>query len=144
MDVSIHWAGGATFIGESPGGHKIVMDGPAEGGGRGLGVRPMEMLLLGMGGCTGYDVVSILKKARQKVTGCRVNINAERADSIPSVFTNIHVHFIVSGAGLTEKQVERAVNLSAEKYCSASIMLGKTARLSHSFELEEVPQSDGV
>jgi len=144
MDVSIHWAGGATFIGESPGGHKIVMDGPAEGGGRGLGVRPMEMLLLGMGGCTGYDVVSILKKARQKVTGCRVNINAERADSIPSVFTNIHVHFTVSGAGLSEKQVERAVNLSAEKYCSASIMLGKTARLSHSFELEEVPQSDGV
>ena len=144
MDVSIHWAGGATFIGESPGGHKIVMDGPAEGGGRGLGVRPMEMLLLGMGGCTGYDVVSILKKARQKVTGCRVNINAERADSIPSVFTNIHVHFIVSGAGLTEKQVERAVDLSAEKYCSASIMLGKTARLSHSFELEEVPHSDGV
>src|SRR3989304_2583192 len=97
MDVRVHWAGGAAFIGESPGGHKIVMDGPAEGGGRDLGVRPMEMLLLGMGGCTGYDVVSILKKARREGTGCRVNINAERPDSTPSVFTNIHVHFIVSG-----------------------------------------------
>ena len=95
------------------------------------------MLLLGMGGCTSYDVVSILKKALQEVTGCSVDIKAERADAIPAVFTKIHIHFIVSGVGLAEKQVERAINLSAEKYCSASIMLGKTANISHSFELAE-------
>jgi putative redox protein len=117
------------------------MDGPVEGGGRGLGARPMEILLVGMGGCTNYDVVSILKKARQKVTGCSVDITAERADAVPAVFTKIHIHFVVSGIGLTEKQVERAINLSAEKYCSASIMLGKTAKISHTFELIEAATS---
>jgi len=136
MEVRVDWAGGVAFIGNASG-HKVVMDGPVEGGGRGLGARPMEMLLLGMGGCTSYDVVSILKKARQEVTGCSVDIKAERADAIPAVFTKIHIHFIVSGVGLAEKQVERAINLSAEKYCSASIMLGKTANISHSFELAE-------
>lgn len=141
MEIKVQWAGGAAFVGNA-GGHKVVMDGPAEGGGRGLGARPMEMLLLGMGGCTSYDVVSILKKARQEVTGCNVDIKAERADAIPAVFTNIHIHFIVSGVGLTEKQVERAINLSAEKYCSASIMLGKTAKISHSFELAEAATAD--
>ncbi|TAJ91877.1 MAG: OsmC family protein [Gammaproteobacteria bacterium] len=140
MEVKVQWAGGAAFVGNA-GGHKVIMDGPVEGGGRGLGARPMEILLLGMGGCTNYDVVSILKKARQKVTGCSVDITAERADAVPAVFTKIHIHFVVSGIGLTEKQVERAINLSAEKYCSASIMLGKTAKISHTFELIEAATS---
>jgi putative redox protein len=140
MEVKVQWAGGAAFVGNA-GGHKVIMDGPVEGGGRGLGARPMEILLVGMGGCTNYDVVSILKKARQKVTGCSVDITAERADAVPAVFTKIHIHFVVSGIGLIEKQVERAINLSAEKYCSASIMLGKTAKISHTFELIEAATS---
>lgn len=135
MEVRVSWAGGAAFIGETAGGHKVVMDGPPEGGGRDLGARPMEMLLLGTGACSGYDVVSILKKARQEIIDCKTHLTAQRADSIPGVFTSIHIHFIVTGQELNEKQVERAVNLSAEKYCSASIMLGKTAKISHSFEI---------
>lgn len=137
MKARVKWVEDATFVGESGSGHAVVMDGPPESGGRNLGVRPMEMLLLGMGGCTAFDVVSILKKSRQPVTDCHVELSAERAEKAPKVFTRIHVHFVVTGRGLAEKQVERAVMLSAEKYCSASIMLGKAAEISHDFEIRE-------
>ena len=137
MKARVKWVQDATFIGESASGHAVVMDGPPESGGRNLGPRPMEMLLLGMGGCTAFDVVYILQRARQPVTDCVVEIEAERAAEAPKVFTKIHVHFIVTGRGLPEKQVERAVQLSAEKYCSASIMLGKAAEISHDFEIVE-------
>lgn len=123
------------MVGESGSGHALVMDGPPEHGGRNLGVRPMEMLLLGMGGCTEFDVLHILKKARQQVTGCVVELEAERAQDDPKVFTRIHVHFIISGPNLSEKHVARAVSLSAEKYCSASIMLGATADITHDYEI---------
>lgn len=135
MKTNLSWVGGAAFVGESPGGHRIVMDGPPEGGGRNLGPRPMETLLMGMGGCAAYDVVSILRKSRQKLQDCRAEISATRAETDPKVFTEIHVHFILTGEELGEKQVERAIKLSTEKYCSASIMLGKTARITHSFEI---------
>jgi putative redox protein len=135
MQARVKWVEQVTFLGEAGSGHAVVMDGPPESGGRNLGVRPMEMLLLGMGGCTAFDVIHILKKARQPVTDCVVELSAERADTEPKVFTRIHVHFIVSGDGLAEKQVARAVELSAEKYCSASIMLGKTAEISHDYEI---------
>ncbi len=137
MKARVKWVEGALMVGESPSGHALVMDGPPEHGGRNLGVRPMEMLLLGMGGCTQFDVVHILKKGRHQVTSCEVELSAERAETEPKVFTRIHVHFKVGGPGLTEKAVERAVRLSAEKYCSASIMLGATAEITHDFELVE-------
>lgn len=137
MQARIKWVQDATFLGESGSGHAVVMDGPPEHGGRNLGVRPMEMLLLGMGGCTAFDVVHILRKARQPVTDCVAELQAERAAEEPKVFTSIHVHFIVTGKGLDEKRVARAVNLSAEKYCSASIMLGKTAEITHDYEIRE-------
>jgi putative redox protein len=111
------------------------MDGAADAGGRNLGVRPMEMLLLGLGGCTAFDVVSILEKSRQQISGCEVEIEAERADEIPKVFTRIHVHFIVSGRGLDQVKVSKAVSLSADKYCSASRMLEKAATITHDFEI---------
>ena len=139
MKARVKWVQDATFIGESASGHAVVMDGPPENGGRNLGVRPMEMLLLGMGGCTAFDVVHILQRARQPVLDCIVEMDAERAEEAPKVFTRIHVHFIVTGRGLAEKQVERAVALSAEKYCSASIMLGKSATITHDFEVVEAP-----
>ena len=135
MKARVKWVEQVTFLGEAGSGHAVVMDGPPASGGRNLGVRPMEMLLLGMGGCTAFDVIHILKKARQPVTDCVVELSAERADTEPKVFTRIHVHFILSGDGLAEKQVARAVELSAEKYCSASIMLGKTAEISHDYEI---------
>lgn len=135
MKARVKWVEAATFLGESGSGHAVVMDGPPDSGGRNLGVRPMEMLLLGMGGCTAFDVVYILKRARQPVDDCVVELSAERAESEPKVFTHIHVHFIISGEGLAEKQVARAVELSAEKYCSASLMLGKTAEISHDYEI---------
>jgi len=135
MKARVKWVEAATFIGESGSGHAVIMDGPPEGGGRDLGIRPMEMLLLGMGGCTAYDVVHILKKARQPVTDCVVELDAERAETEPKVFTRIHVHFVVTGFDLPEKQVARAVDLSAGKYCSASIMLGKVVRITHDFEV---------
>ncbi len=137
MKARIKWVQDATFLGESGSGHAVVMDGPPEHGGRNLGVRPMEMLLLGMGGCSAFDVVHILKKSRQPVTGCVAELVAERADEDPKVFTAIHLHFIVSGKQLSEKRVARAVQLSAEKYCSASIMLGKTATITHGYEICE-------
>ncbi|MDH5229060.1 MAG: OsmC family protein, partial [Gammaproteobacteria bacterium] len=126
MKSVVRWVNNAMFVGESASGHAVVMDGPPEGGGQNLGVRPMEMLLLGMGGCSAYDVVSILKKSRQPISACYVELESERAEAVPKVFTKIHAHFVVSGrSGLKEQNVKRAVELSAEKYCSASIMLGK-------------------
>ncbi|MGE3774774.1 MAG: OsmC family protein [Gammaproteobacteria bacterium] len=138
MKATIKWVDGVSFVGESGSGHAVVLDGPPDAGGRNVGMRPMEMLLVGMGGCTAFDVVSILQKARQDVTGCRVELSAERAEEIPKVFTHIHVHFVVTGRGLKAAQVERAVKLSAEKYCSASIMLGRTAAITHDFEVVEL------
>ena len=138
MKIKVSWAGEALFVGESTTGHKVLMDGPTEGGGHDLGPRPMEMLLLGTGACSSYDVISILKKARQAVVSCEVEVSSERAKTEPKVFTDIHIHFKVTGKDLKEKHVERAVSLSAEKYCSASIMLGETAKISHSFEIFDV------
>jgi putative redox protein len=124
-----------SFVGESDSGHSVVMDSSPDAGGRNLGVRPMEMLLLGLGGCTAIDVVSILQKSRQRISACEVEIEAERAAEIPKVFTHIHVHFIVSGRELDEKRVSKAVSLSADKYCSASRMLEKAATITHDFEI---------
>ncbi len=136
MKVSVKWLDGVSFVGESETGHAVVMDGAPENGGRNIGMRPMEMLLIGMGGCTSFDVVAILKKARQPIFDCVAEIDATRADEIPKVFTKIHVHFVVTGNQLNESQVERAVKLSAEKYCSASIMLSKSVEITHSFEIK--------
>lgn len=137
MKARVKWIQDAAFMGESGSGHGVVMDGPLDSGGRNIGIRPMEMLLLGLGGCSAFDVVHILKKARQPIMDCVVELEAERSDSDPKVFTRIRVHFIVMGQGLKDKQVQRAVELSAEKYCSASIMLGKTAEISHTYEIKE-------
>lgn len=139
MKARIKWVENVCFVGESETGHAVVLDGAPDAGGRNLGMRPMEMLLIGMGACTSFDVVTILKKARQPVTDCVAEIEAERATEIPKVFTKIHVHFVVTGKGLNASQVERAVKLSAEKYCSASIMLGKAAEITHDFEIIESP-----
>lgn len=138
MKARVKWVENACFLGESGSGHAVVMDGPPDHGGRNLGVRPMEMLLLGMGGCAAFDVLHILKKARQTVEDCYVELEAQRAETEPKVFTAIHVHFVVQGAGLKEAQVKRAVELSAEKYCSASIMLGKVAEITHDYEIVEI------
>ena len=137
MKARVTWAGDLTFIGESNSGHSIAMSAGAANGGRDSCIRPMEMVLLGMGGCTAIDVVSILKKARQNVLDCEVLLDAERAQGTPAVFTAIQVHYVVTGRGLTEEQVKRAVDLSAEKYCSVSIMLGKSVDIRHSFEIRE-------
>jgi putative redox protein len=126
------------MLGESGSGHGILMDGPPDQGGRNIGVRPMELLLIGLGGCTQFDVLLILRKARQRVTDCVVELTADRAETDPKVFTRIHVHFIVTGRALDPKRVERAINLSAEKYCSASIMLGATANITHDFEIRDL------
>ena len=129
------------FVGESGSGHCVVMDGPEEYGGRNVGIRPMEMILIGMGGCASFDVVSILKKSRQAVSGCEALLDAERADAVPAVFTAINIHFVISGHNLKDKQVKRAVELSAEKYCSASIMLSKGGvDMSHSYEIIQAEQ----
>ena len=136
MHVSVKWIDGVSFVGESETGHAVVLDGAPENGGRNIGMRPMEMLLIGMGGCTSFDVVAILKKARQPITDCVAEIDATRAEDIPKVFTKIHVHFVITGNNLNEAQVERAVKLSAEKYCSASIMLAKSVEITHSFEIK--------
>jgi putative redox protein len=135
MKATVKWLDHMSFVGESDSGHSVVMDGPPDDGGRNMGVRPMEMVLLGMGGCTAFDVVHILKKARQEITDCRVEIEAERATQVPKVFTKIHAHYIVKGKGLDTKKVERAVNMTAEKYCSVSIMLAATVEISHDFEV---------
>lgn len=138
MKVRIKWVEEVCFVGESGSGHAIVMDGAPEGGGRNLGMRPMETVLVGTGGCSAYDVVHILKKSRAAISDCVVEIESERAADDPKVFTSIHMHFIVSGKNLKPQQVERAIQLSADKYCSASIMLGKTAAITHDFEIREV------
>ena len=138
MKARVKWIEGMLMLGESSSGHVVAMDGSPEFGGRNLGVRPMEMLLLGMGGCTEFDVLLILRKGRHEVTGCEVHLEAERASTNPKVFTHIHARFVVTGKNIPESAVERAVKLSAEKYCSASIMLGATARITHDFEVINV------
>ena len=138
MKATINWKEEAIFSGETGSGHTIIMDGPPDHGGRNLGARPMEMMLLGLGGCTTFDVMHILKKSRQEVTDCQVELEAERAEKEPKVFTRIHVHFIVTGHDLKEKHVKRAVELSAEKYCSASIMLARAGvEITHDYEICE-------
>ena len=137
MNISVNWVDGMLMVGKSHSGHSITMDGPPEIGGDNLGVRPMEMLLLGVAGCTMIDVVTTLKKMRQELTHCETKVNAERANDHPKVFTDIHIQFLVKGNDLDSKKVEKAITLSAEKYCSASIMLGKTASISHDFEILE-------
>jgi putative redox protein len=138
MKATIKWVDGVMFLGESGSGHTVVMDGPEDAGGRNMGLRPMELLLLGVGGCSSFDVINILKKGRQHVTDCRAELTAQRVDAIPAVFDKIHLHFVVSGKGLDTEKVKRAVELSAEKYCSASIMLGKAGvDITHDFEVVE-------
>jgi putative redox protein len=139
VQATVKWVDNAMFLGESGSGHSVVMDGAPEQGGRNLGVRPMEMLLLGMGGCSAFDVMAVLRKSRQQVVDCRVELKAERAAAVPSVFTCIHLHFVVTGVALKESAVARAVQLSAEKYCSASIMLESAGvEISHSHEIVDV------
>ena len=138
MQATVKWVDGVQFLGESGSGHSVVMDGPEDHGGRNIGVRPMEMLLIGIGGCASFDVMSILSKSRQKVADCRCELQAERADAVPSVFTKIHLHFVVAGTGLKEAQVARAVELSATKYCSASMMMASAGvEVSHGYEIVE-------
>jgi putative redox protein len=142
MEARIQWVENAQFVAEAGSGHAVVIDGPPEGGGRNLGVRPMEMVLMGVGACTAYDVVHILKKSRQPLAHCVAQLSAERAESEPKVFTKIHIHFVVAGQGLAAAAVKRAVDLSAEKYCSASIMLGRAGvDITHDFEI--VDAGDG-
>jgi putative redox protein len=141
VKVRVKWIENVSFLAETESGHAVVMDGAPEAGGRNLGPRPMETVLAGTGGCTAYDVVTILRKARQQIVDCVVEIDADRASTDPRVFTRIHFHFVVMGSDVDPKQVERAIHLSAEKYCSASIMLGKTAQLTHDFEIREVGRS---
>jgi putative redox protein len=135
MKARVKWVEGIAFMGETESGHAVVMDGSPAAGGRNLGPRPMEMLLLGAGGCSSIDVIMILKKSRQAVSDCYVEIEAERAETEPKVFTKIHMHFVVTGRDIKPEAVEKAVKLSAEKYCSASIMLGATAAMTHDFEV---------
>lgn len=141
MKATVKWVDGKLFLGESGSGHAVVMDGPPDHGGRNLGPRPMEMILLGLGGCATFDVLSILEKSRQQVTDVRVELEAERAEGVPSPFTKIDMKFIVTGTKVKEAQVKKAVELSAEKYCSASIMLEAAGvELTHSYQIELVDQ----
>lgn len=135
MKARIKWVEQVSFLGETESGHAVLMDGAPAAGGRNLGPRPMEMLLLGAGGCTSFDVVAILKKSRQAISDCYVELEAERAETDPKVFTRIHMHFVVKGKDIKPEAVEKAIKLSAEKYCSASIMLGATAAITHDFEV---------
>ncbi|HET7831999.1 MAG TPA: OsmC family protein [Gallionella sp.] len=135
MKARVKWVEQVSFLGETESGHAVLMDGAPAAGGRNLGPRPMEMLLIGAGGCTSFDVVSILKKSRQAISDCYVELEAERAETDPKVFTKVHMHFVVKGKDIKPEVVEKAINLSAEKYCSASIMLGATAEMTHDFEV---------
>lgn len=138
MKARVKWVENVMFVTESGSGHAVVVDGAPEYGGRNMGPRPMELLLMGLGSCTSFDVMTILKKARQEVTSCEAELSAERADAVPAVFTRIHVHFVIKGRGLKEVQVKKAVDLSADKYCSASIMLGQAGvEITHDFEIVE-------
>lgn len=138
MKTTVERIGPMAFTAISDSGHTVIMDASPEVGGENRGSRPMELILMGLGGCSSIDVVMILEKARQEITGCKVVINAERADTDPKVYTRIHVHFIISGNNLNRDRVARAIELSAEKYCSVSIMLGKTASIEHDFEIIQV------
>jgi len=138
MKARVKWVEQVSFLGETESNHAVLMDGSPAVGGRNLGPRPMEMLLLGAGGCTSFDVISILKKSRQAVTDCYVELEAERAETDPKVFTRIHMHFVVTGKDIKPEVVEKAIKLSAEKYCSASIMLGQTATMTHDFTVVQV------
>ncbi|AMJ60142.1 OsmC family protein [Bosea sp. PAMC 26642] len=135
MKARAAWVEGMAFMGEAGSGHAVIMDGAPEYGGRNIGIRPMEMLLIGLAGCTGFDVVQILKKGREPVTGCEVEVEAERATKDPKVFTKLHIAYRISGRGLSAAKAERAVTLSKEKYCSASIMLGATAAMTYAIDL---------
>ena len=136
MEARVKWVENVMFVAESGSGHAIVLDGAPEGGGRNMGMRPLELMALSVGSCSSYDVVTILKKARQEITGCEAIVSAKRVDAIPAVFESIHLHFKVAGKALSEKQVERAVELSADKYCSASIMLMDAGvKVTHDFEI---------
>lgn len=137
MKARIKWMEDVAFVGEAGSGHSVVMDGAPEAGGRNIGFRPMEMLLVGLGGCSAFDVLMILKRGREQVTDCVVELDADRAGSDPKVFTHIRMHYIVTGRGLDAKKVERAVDLSAQKYCSASIIMGKTAQITHTVDIVE-------
>jgi len=138
MKATVKWTDGRQFVTESGSGHSVVIDGNPDHGGRNTGPRPMEMVLMGLGGCTSFDVIQILEKARTEVTDCVATLEAERFDGTPSVFTKIHVHFTVTGKNLKDAQVKRAVDLSAEKYCSASLMLSKGGvEITHSYEIVE-------
>ncbi len=141
MNTRIKWVEGAAWVAESSSGHAVVLDGSEEIGGRNLGMRPMEMVLAGLGGCSAMDVLHMLRKSRQALRDCVIEIEAERAESIPKVFTKIHLHFIVSGIDLKESRVKQAVSLSAEKYCSVSQMLNKTAEISYDYELINLSES---
>ena len=139
MKATIKGVDGVMFLGESGSGHTVVMDGPPEAGGRNMGIRPMETVLVGLGGCASFDVVSILKKARQDIRDVHTELAAERADVEPKVFTKIHLHFVVTGKNLKEAHVKRAVELSAEKYCSASILMGRAGvEVTHDYEIVEI------
>ena len=138
MKARVLWVENSKFVAESGSGHSIVLDGPPESGGQNLGVRPMEMLLMGMGGCTAFDVIHILKKGRHDIRDCELQLDAERSETDPKVFTRIHIHYLVKGKNLSDSAVNRAIELSAGKYCSASIMLGKSAKITHDYELVEV------
>ena len=142
MKARVKWVENVTFVAESGSGHAIVLDGAPEAGGRNLGVRPMEMLLLGLGGCTAFDVVHILRRGREEVTDCVVEVEAERAETDPKIFTRIHMHYRVAGRGLAPAKVERAIALSAEKYCSASAIMAKTATITHDWEVVEEKTSE--
>ena len=139
MKATIRWVDDAMFVGEAGSGHAVVIDGPPEAGGRNAGLRPMELVLTGVGACSAFDVVAILKKSRQAVTDCRVEVSGERAETIPQVFTRIHLHFVVAGEDLKPSAVERAVSLSAQKYCSATQMLRASVDISHDFEILDGP-----
>ena len=141
MKARVKWIEGAAFLGESGSGHAMVLDGAPESGGRNLGVRPMEALLIGLGACSAFDVVAILNKGRQPFAACEVEVEAERRDTAPKVFTKIHLHFVMTGAGLNPAKVARAVGLSVEKYCSASAMFGATAEITHDFEIAASKQA---
>lgn len=143
MKIDIRWVQDAMFVGESESGHAIVIDGPQEGGGRNLGPRPMELMLMGMGACTAYDVVHILRKGRHQVTDCVVELDGERAATTPKVFTRIHVRYVVTGRNLKEEAVRRAVELTVTKYCSATIMLGKVVDITHSYQILEAAANPG-
>jgi putative redox protein len=138
MQTTVKWVDGVMFLGESGSGHSVVMDGAPDQGGRNMGARPMEMILMGLGGCASFDVMTMLQKGRQQVLDCRVEIAAQRVDAVPAVFSSIHLEFVVTGSNLKESQVKRAVELSAEKYCSASIMLEAAGvEISHSYTIEK-------